>query len=178
MSRACTIRALACLGLAFAVLASMGAGPSQGPSSGSRPLPSFGLFAPDGHHVSSSALGGDVPWVLIYLKPDGPATPKLLSALAQWALPPDLARRVVLVVQGPLDVAAACLSAGPPSDGVVLAWYADPNGQAAQALALTGAPAIRGVRAGAMHWALDGVLNDPMAYESAIRTWIGAPAAR
>jgi len=53
-----------------------------------------------------------------------------------------------------------------------LTWYADPERVAATALELSGAPVLIGVRNGAVEWQVGGVLNDPAALESVVRSWV------
>lgn len=164
------------LGLALLASASLPAAASaQASVDQSRPLPSFTVFAPDGRPVPSLSLGGQAPWVLIYVRPDGAATRRVLAAFASWGLPPEARRRVVLVVEGPVEDAAA-LAGELPGGAEGVSWFADPAGDAARGLALTGAPAVRGVRSGAVHWALDGALGEPSAYAPAVLTWIGVAA--
>jgi hypothetical protein len=40
------------------------------------------------------------------------------------------------------------------------------------ALRLTGTPVLVGVKQGMIQWAISGVLNDPAALESAVKTWV------
>lgn len=144
-----------------------------------RPMPSFTVVAPDGRQVRAPELTGESHWVLVYIKPGGATAHQLLVSLADWQLPVETSRRLVLVVEGPVEQAAAYLGkeAGPLLGSLV--WYADPGGHAAMALGFAGAPALLGVRDGTIAWTLTGVLNDPSKYESVVRTWIGAaPAAR
>lgn len=140
----------------------------------SRPLPSFSVAAPDGREVSSSSLTGETQWVLVYVRPGAVATTRLLEALAAWQLAAEHVTRIVLIVEGPADKAAEYLAGAWKPESGTLTWYADADGQAARALGLTGAPALKGVRAGAVAWSLEGVLNDPAAYEPTLKTWIGA----
>jgi hypothetical protein len=124
--------------------------------------------------VTSSALSGEAQWVIVYVRPGAVATTRLLEALAAWQLAPEQLRRVVLIVEGPVDKASAYLAGKWTPESGTLTWFADTDGQAARALGLTGAPALKGVRAGEVAWSLEGVLNDPAAYEPTLRTWIGA----
>ena len=142
-----------------------------------QPIPSFTVVAPDGRQVRSPELTGESRWVLVYVRPAGPAAQKLLVSLADWQLSAEMSRRLVLLVEGPVEQAAAYLgkAAGPALGG--FSWYADPDGRAAKALGFAGAPAVLGVRDGAIEWTLTGVLNDPSKYESVVRTWIGAAQA-
>jgi hypothetical protein len=142
-----------------------------------RPLPSFTVVSPEGREVTASSLTTEARWVLIYLKPGGTATSRLFAALAGWQFSPESMKRLVFIVEGPVDKTAAYLAKQTASGLGDLVWYADPEGNAAQALGLTGAPALMGIRDGAIDWTLAGVLNDPAAYASVVRTWIGAPPA-
>jgi hypothetical protein len=44
------------------------------------------------------------------------------------------------------------------------------------ALEIQGAPVLVGVRKGTVVWSMSGVLNDPKALASLIRSWVQAPA--
>lgn len=144
-----------------------------------RPLPSFTVVTPDGRTVGTADLTGEPQWVLVYVRPGGAVTRKLLASVAGWqpaSAPPG---RVVLVVGAPAETAAGYLAKEVGSSSSGWAWYADPDGRAARALGFAGAPALVGVREGAASWTLTGVLNEPSKYESVVRTWIGAaPAVR
>lgn len=165
--------------IAMALVAAVAqAGQPPTPAQG-RPLPSFTVVAPGGRVVDARGLTGESSWVLVYVRPGGHAARRLLASLAGWQLPAEMAKRLVLVVEGPADQATAYLAreAGPTRGG--LAWYADPDGGAAGALGFVGTPALLGVRDGAIAWTLTGVLTEPSTYESVVRAWIGAaPSAR
>jgi hypothetical protein len=157
---------------AMVLMLSMTAG--AGLTAQSSPLPAFTVAAPGGAAVSSAALSSEPQYVLVYVRPGAVATTRMLEALAAWQLTSEQLRRVVLIVEGPAREAEEFLAGRWKSESVSLVWYADPQGQAAQALGLSGAPALKGVKAGAVEWSLEGVLNDPTAYEPTLRTWIGA----
>jgi hypothetical protein len=138
------------------------------------PLPAFAVAAPGGGTVPSTSLSAETRFVLVYVRPGAVATTRLLDALAAWQLAPEHLGRLVLIVEGPADKAAQYVAGAWQPENGALRWFADPDGQAAQALGLTGAPALKGVKAGAIEWSLEGVLNDPTVYEPTLRTWIGA----
>jgi hypothetical protein len=137
-------------------------------------LPAFAVAAPGGQAVPSSALSGEAQWVLAYVRPGAVATTRLLEALGAWQLAPEHLRRLVFIVEGPADTAAKYLAGTWKPENGALTWFSDADGQAAQALGLTGATALKGVRGGAVEWSLEGVLNDPAAYEPTLKMWIGA----
>jgi hypothetical protein len=135
-----------------------------------RPLPEFLVQHPDGHEIASVVMSAQAKWLLIYVKPDCRPCNSLLRAMPKWnttALP----SRVVLVVAGPRTEARAWIEKMLPSD-LQLTWYADPERVAATALELSGAPVLIGVRNGAVEWQVGGVLNDPAALESVVRSWV------
>ena len=163
-----------------AALAMMGTVAGAGAlAPGSGPLPAFTVVSSSGAAVPSARLSGEPRWLLVWARPGAAATKKLLTALVEWQLPQDSCRRIVVVFEGPAAKAAAYLASLGDSADSGAAWYADENGTAASALGITGAVALRGVRDGAIEWSLDGVLNDPAAFESVLRAWVdAAPAAR
>ena len=170
-----TARALLRVAVVTATAAWMcGLGAWPAVAQNAQPLPAFAVTAPDGRMVTSSALSGEAQWVIVDVRPGAVAAARLLEALAAWQLAPEQLRRVVLIVEGPADKASVYLAGKwAPASGTPT-WYADADGGAAQALGLTGAPALKGVRVGAVAWSLEGVLNDPAAYEPTLKTWIGA----
>ena len=68
--------------------------------------------------------------------------------------------------------AKAYLLNQPPVEVSHIPRYADAQGEAWQALGLTGTPAIIGIRKGRMEWMISGLLKDPATLTSAIRTWV------
>lgn len=159
----------------LAVLA--GAAPGPVLADGVRPLPPFTVVSATGQDVSASHLTTEARWVLICVKPGATATSRLLAALASWQLPPATMNSLVFVVEGSVERASAYLASQPDPRASGLVWYADPDGRAARALGVTGALTLQGIRDGAIDWTVAGVLNDPAAFESVLRTWIGAPSA-
>jgi hypothetical protein len=136
-----------------------------------RALPDFLVRHPDGHEVASAVMSAQPKWLLVYLTPDCRPCNTFLRALPKWQSP-GLAVRLVLVIAGPRTEAKAWLDKVLPADMEAPTWYADPERAAAKALELTGAPVLVGVRNGILEWELGGVLNDPAALESVVRSWV------
>jgi hypothetical protein len=136
-----------------------------------RPLPAFSVVAAGGETRASGALSAEPRWVLMYVTPGCRSCDRLLQALKDWQSPQLLARTVV-IVRGPSAAAAAYIGERLPQEAAGVAWYADQAGEGAQALDLKGAPVLLGVERGEIKWTISGVLNDPKALESAVRTWV------
>ena len=151
------------------------AGAQAAPQRG-RPLAAFSVLAPDGREVPGTGMSSEPRWLLVYVKPGAVATDRLIAALGRWDLPADALKRLVLIVEGPVEQASEYLAPRLTAD-VAFRWYADPGGRAARALGFAEAPAFQGVAGGEVSWTLTGVLGDPDAYESVVRAGIGAPAA-
>lgn len=137
-----------------------------------RPLPTFQVAALDGTAVASPQLAVGGQWLLVYVAPGCAPCDRLLAAFKAWQTP-DLLARTVIVVGGTTDGAKAYLAAALPPEVSAIRSYADPLASAWTSLQLTGTPVIIGVKDGAVNWSISGVLNDPRALESAVKTWAG-----
>jgi AhpC/TSA family len=135
------------------------------------PLPAFTAVTATGAAVSSAALSSETKWLLIYVVPGNPACNKMLTALQAWASPAFLSR-VVLVVGGKLESSQPFIESRAATTTGAYTWYADPDGAAAKALQIQFVPTVVAVTQGKIEWTLGGVLNDPPAIESVLRTWI------
>ena len=135
-----------------------------------RPLPAFQVATLDGMAVDSPQVGPAGQWLLIYVTPTSAASARLLSGMKQWETP-ELDARTVVVIGAPVADAARFVSAR-AAEFPSVRWLADPQSAAWQALRLTGTPYILGVKDGQIAWSLAGVLNDPKALESVIRSWV------
>lgn len=136
-----------------------------------RPLPAFTVSSAAGTPVPSTALSGQSRWVLMYVAPGCRSCDRLLRALKDWQSP-QLVGRTVVVVRGRSAEAAAYIAQRMPAETAAVPWYADENNEAWQALELKGTPVLLGVDRGEIKWTLSGVLNDPKALESVVRTWV------
>lgn len=143
-----------------------------------RSLPAFQVATLDGAAVASSQIGPAGQSLLIYVTPTSPASARLLAAMKAWQTD-AMAQRVVVVIGAPVAAAQAFVSER-ATEFANVRWFADPQGEAWKALRLTGTPYLLGVRDGQIAWALAGVLNDPMALESVVRSWVEpkAPTGR
>jgi hypothetical protein len=74
-------------------------------------------------------------------------------------------------VGGPADQAASFV-AGRGDQFAAVRWFADPGEAAWRAMRFTGTPSLVGVRDGQIQWTIAGVLNDPKALESVVRSWV------
>jgi hypothetical protein len=155
-----------------ALLLVLGAGISEAIEQ--KPLPLFRLLASDGATVvSSNELPGGDQWLLVYVSPGCPSCDLLLEALRGWQNA-SLIQHTILVVGAPNTAAAQqYIQQMLPSDASALQWYADVQAEAWTALQLKGTPVLVGVKKGTIQWAISGVLNDPGALESVVKTWAG-----
>jgi len=136
-----------------------------------RAVPEFIVRNSADQEVASSVMSAQPKWLLVYVSPDCRPCNTLLRALPKWQSA-ELMVRVVLVVSGKHADAKAWIEKSLPADMQSLTWYADPDRQAARALELTGAPVLMGVRNGNLEWQLGGVLSNPSALESVVRSWV------
>lgn len=136
-----------------------------------RPVPEFIVRNSADQEVASSVMSVQPKWLLVYVAPECRPCNALMRALPKWQSA-ELMVRVVLVVAGSHAGAKAWIEKTLPADMQTLTWYADPERRAAKALELTGAPVLIGVRNGNLEWQLGGVLNNPAALESVVRSWV------
>jgi hypothetical protein len=134
------------------------------------PLPPFQVVGLDGTAVESAQAGPAGHWLLIYMTPASAASARLLGAMKQWESS-DLDARTVVIIGAAVDKAAR-FAEQHAADYPAIRWFADPDGSAWRALRLTGTPYILGIKDGQIVWSLAGVLNDPKALESVIRSWV------
>ena len=134
-------------------------------------LPAFQVAAPDGHKVESQAMTAEHKWLLIYLGPGCRPCESLLASLQTWQSP-ALMSRLVLVVGGHPAEGAAWVQKALPPELSGLRWYVDADREASTALELTGMPVLLGVLDGEVEWQVSGVLNNPSALESVVRSWV------
>jgi hypothetical protein len=143
------IRTLAAVVLAMLLSAS-------GPAAADRPLPAFAVTDLTSATVATADLGDANSWLLIYTRVVCAPCEQLLN---QWRVddPPASTGRIRVVVGGatPADV-AAIRQRFPQLAGAT--WYADADGSAAKGLALTGAPAVFGLRGQTIVWTSQGAL--------------------
>jgi len=140
-------------------------------SAQNRPLPDFLVRGGADQEIASSVMSVQPKWLLVYLAPDCRPCNTLMRALPKWQSA-ELMVRVVLVVAGPTADARTWVEKNLPAEMQNLTWFADPDRAASKALKLTGAPVLIGVRNGQIEWQLGGVLNDPAALESVVRSWV------
>ena len=136
-----------------------------------RAIPSFSVTRLDGTIVDSAQLTAETQYVLLYVRPDCRPCDRLL-ALVKSASSPQLASRMVIVVNGDASAGAKYVGRQIPATAGPVTWYADTEGGGYRALRLTGMPALIGVKDGQMMWSIAGVLNDAETVESVVRTWV------
>jgi len=121
-----------------------------------RSVPEFDVTGADGAAVSSTALGDENNWLMIYIRP---ACAPCEGVVNLWNDddPPAAPSRVRVIVGGATADLLPQIQAQYPMLGGA-AWYADPAGAGARALALTGAPALFGMRGQTIAWTSQGLL--------------------
>ena len=137
--------------VALAVLASAGA-----PAAADRVLPPFTVVDAAGAAVPSADLAQGNNWILIYTRVACGPCVELLNVLKADD-PPAWRARVRVVVGGAAPEGLAAMPQQfPQLTGA--SWYADADGSVARALALSGAPAVFGMRDQAIAWTSQGSL--------------------
>lgn len=140
-----------------------------------RPLPAFVVTGAEGAQTPSEALVRSGKWLMVYVTPSCRTCAPLLRDMGRWdsaALP---AATVLLVGDATLAQAQQFVTTALPAPLSGVTWYADAEGQARQALHLSGAPVVVGMKDQRIQWAIAGVLNDPRTLESALRSWVEQP---
>jgi hypothetical protein len=128
-----------------------------------KPLPAFGVTAPDGARVSSSVLATSERWLIVYGAANCVSCDRLVHALEEWNVP-RAGGRTVVIVEVPAE-GSGTAQAAPDT-------YLDPGGAAARALGLTERPAVLGIENGAIEWVVQGVLNDPNMLKELVQRWL------
>lgn len=137
-----------------------------------RPLPDFSVQGGNGP-VRSGALVGEGRALLIYLQPGCRPCDTLVQLLGEWQSDALIARTVLLVAG---DVAQGeRVATALPENVANVRVYADPDGSAAAALQLSGAPVLIGVDHGQADWTVAGVLANVAMLESIVRSWVEVP---
>lgn len=136
-----------------------------------RPLPAFEITNAAGTVVPSATIGPGGKWLLIYVTPECGTCVRLFKSMEQWNSP-QVNLATVVIVQGPFAGAQRYAADNLPEALVGGRWFADVGDAGRSALKLTGAPVLIGMQDQQIKWAIAGVLNDPTALESALRTWV------
>ena len=139
-----------------------------------RPLPAFEVVNAAGEATPSAMMGPGGKWVLIYVTPECRSCQRLFSAMEDWNSAPLNAATVVMI-KGDHATVSAYATDHLPGAVVGTRWFADASDAGRKALQLTGSPVIIGMQDQQIKWAIAGVLNDPAALESALRTWVEQP---
>jgi hypothetical protein len=140
-----------------------------------RPLPDFTVVTADGQARASGVLTSEPRWLLVYVRPESGPCNRLLRLLKDWQSA-ALTTRTVLVVGGTVEDARTYVERRLPKElQGFIAWYADPDESAWNALELRGTPVMLGVEDGQIQWRLAGVLSRPESLESVVRTWVEKP---
>ena len=137
-----------------------------------RQLPAFSVVAADGVPAASSQLGVPGRWLLVYITPGCVPCDRLLTSLDGWGVLQQGAGRAVVVVDGSGESLAARVRTLMPTAGNTVRVYSDVERRAATALSVTRAPFLIGVEDGVIDWTVGGVLNDPKAVETLVRSWL------
>ncbi len=159
------------VGLSLFVACVVGAGAGRLHADDRRPLPAFTLLSPVGGVVPSSQLAAAARPLLVFVTPDCRPCDRLIAALIEWqtTLP---ANRLVIVIGAAADRARTYADQRGLGDAAGIGWYADPQQAGASALGVARAPALVAVDSGRVEWIISGVLNEPSALESIVRSWM------
>ena len=133
-------------------------------------IPAFSLVDREGGARSSESLQRSGQWLLVVVHPSCTPCDAVLQAIA--ALPPaSAAARVVIVVSNgaAADVAAA-VERHPSLASAE--WFVGPSAEVNQALKLTAASAVFGVRGNMIEWSVSGVLTDSSDVRSIAASWL------
>jgi hypothetical protein len=137
-----------------------------------RVLPPFTLVNGGGAATPSTTLSAGGRAVLVFVKPSCRPCEQLLDALARID-DPGLAPRLVLVVEAPLEDAAAFAARRLPPQLASVRWFADAQNAAWTALDLKGLPMVIGIEGEKIAWTHNGAPHHGL-LEPLMRTWIGS----
>jgi len=139
-----------------------------------RPLPDFTVAALDGSSVTSADVVLKGRWLLVYVQTScAPcdALFRLIDSAAATDPPPSPSHMVIVV--GGVDGPTAAKLASNFSDLAGATWYADPSLALRQALDVSLAPVVFGLRDNRLDWSILGVQPDARSVKSALTSWVG-----
>jgi hypothetical protein len=139
-----------------------------------RPLPDFTVAALDGSSVTSADIVLPGRWLLVYVQSSCAACDALFRIIDPGATtdPPPSPSHMVIVVGG-VDGPTAAKLASNFSDLAGATWYADPSMALRQALDMSLAPVVFGLRDNQLDWSILGVQPDAPSVKSALTSWVG-----
>ena len=154
----------------FTLLLSLAAGASAQPDS--RPLPPFTVYDARGVAVQSAAIAPTGRSTLLFVKPACRSCEQLLGALARLELP-ALATQLVIVIQAPVQEAAAFATRDLPVELQSVRWFADADASAWNGLDLKGVPVLVATENARIAWIYNGAPARSL-LDSLMRSWLGS----
>src|SRR5262245_41048210 len=142
---------------------------AQSAQSDARPLAPFTLYDARGIAVQSAALAPAGRATLLFVRPSCRSCEHLLVALARLDAP-NLTTQLVIVIQAPLEQAAAFAARDLPVELQSVRWLADVDASAWNAMGLKGVPVLVGVESSRIAWSYNGAPARTL-LDSLMRTW-------
>lgn len=137
-------------------------------------IPAFAVTGRDGRSRSSESLQRGGQWLLVVVHPSCKPCDTVLQAVA--ALPPEpTGSRLVIVISSGTAADVAALVERYPSL-TTAEWLTGAAAEVNEALKLTAASALFGVRGNMIEWSVSGVLNDPADVRSIAASWLATAA--
>ena len=133
-------------------------------------LPRFTVYEPGGAAVQSTVLAPVGRSTLLFVKPSSRSCRQLLAALARLEIP-TLATQLVLVVDAPVQEAAAFVTHDLPVELQSVRWVADADASAWNAMGLKGVPVLVAVENSRIAWSYNGAPARTL-LDSLMRTWL------
>ena len=156
----------------FSLMLQLSLSASASAQADGRPLPPFTVYDARGVAVQSDAIAPAGRLTLLFVKPSCRSCDQLLGALARLDLP-ALATQLVLVIQAPLQEAAAFATRDLPVELQSVRWFADADASAWNALDLKGVPVLVATENARIAWSYNGAPARSL-LDSLMRSWLGS----
>ena len=154
----------------FSLMLVLSVSASASAQSDARPLPPFTLYDPGGTAVQSEAIAPAGRATLVFVKPSCRACEQLLGALARLD-EPNVTTQLVVVIQAPVQQAAAFATRELPVELQSVRWLADVDAGASNAMGLKGVPVLVGVESSRIAWSYNGAPARAL-LDSLMRSWL------
>ena len=147
---------------------SMSAGASA--QSDARLLAPFTVYDSQGTAVQSAAIAAAGRVTLLFVRPSCRACEQVLGVLARLDAP-NVTTNLVIVIQAPVEQAAAFATHKVPVELQSVRWFADADASAWNAMDLKGVPVLVGVENSRIAWSYNGAPARTL-LDSLMRKWL------
>jgi hypothetical protein len=156
----------------FSLMLVLSLSASASAQSDARLLAPFTVYDPHGTAVQSAAIAAAGRVTLLFVRPSCRACEQVLGAMARLDAP-DVTTKLVIVIQAPVQQAAAFAAHSVPLELQSVRWFADADASAWHAMELKGVPVLVGVENSRIAWSYNGAPARTL-LDSLMRTWLAS----